>query len=682
MHRLLPTSLALALLAPAAVSAQTTPAPRAIRVNDLYRLRNVGDPQRSPDGRWVAYTVATVDSAKDKSDTDVWMTSWDGRESIRLTSTPEGESSPRWSPDGRFLAFVSGRQEGKGGQIWLLDRRGGEAQRITQVKGGVGDYAWSPDGKRLVLQLDEETDSVAKKDTAEAKTPKPVVIDRYAFKRDISGYLGSKRSHLSLFDVATKKLESLTGGLTDDGSPSWSPDGTRIAFTRSALDEPGKIDAGDVYVMDARAGAEPKRLTDFVGGDGGRPAWSPDGKWIAFLRGDEPRFSAYTLNKLAIVAADGSAPARVLTAALDRPVASPLFAADGKSIYVTVTDDRAQQLARVRVADGAVERVLDGKRVILGFSAPDGAPDGRMAVLAATPDRAPEVHALDGGALRRITGVNDSLFAQLGLATLTDFTSRSADGTEVHGLLTRPANAPAGRLPLLLYIHGGPNGQDNYAFNFDRELFAARGYAVLQVNYRGSNGRGAAYQKAIYADWGNKEVVDLLGAVDEAVRSGVADSTRLGIGGWSYGGILTDYTIATTTRFKGAISGAGSALQLSMYGSDQYITQYDLELGAPWKNPDLWMKISYPFFKADRIKTPTLFMVGERDFNVPAVGSEQMYQALRTLGVPTQLVIYPNSYHGITTPSYRRDRYERFIAWWDRWLAPGAATTTQAGAGR
>jgi dipeptidyl aminopeptidase/acylaminoacyl peptidase len=275
--------------------------------------------------------------------------------------------------------------------------------------------------------------------------------------------------------------------------------------------------------------------------------------------------------------------------------------------------------------------------------------------------------------------VNDSLFASLRLAGVQDFASKSADGTEVHGLLTRPAGAAAGRLPLLLYIHGGPNSQDNYGFNFDRELFAASGYAVLQVNYRGSNGRGSAYQKAIFADWGNKEVVDLLGAVDEAVRAGIADSSRLGIGGWSYGGILTDYTIATTTRFKAAISGAGSALQLSMYGVDQYITQYDLELGAPWKNPDLWIKLSYPFFKADRIKTPTLYLVGERDFNVPSVGSEQMYQALRTLGVPTQLVVYPNSFHGITAPSYRRDRYERYLAWWDRWLKGGAPTATQAG---
>ncbi|HEY6108305.1 MAG TPA: prolyl oligopeptidase family serine peptidase, partial [Gemmatimonadales bacterium] len=192
--------------------------------------------------------------------------------------------------------------------------------------------------------------------------------------------------------------------------------------------------------------------------------------------------------------------------------------------------------------------------------------------------------------------------------------------------------------------------------------------AVLSVNYRGSDGRGAAFQRAIFADWGHHEVEDLLGAVDEAVRSGIADPERLGIGGWSYGGILTDYTIATTTRFKAAISGAGSALQLSIYGTDQYITQYELELGPPWQSRDLWMKVSYPFFSADRIKTPTLFMGGQADFNVPIIGGEQMYQALRELGVPTQLVVYPGQYHGLTDPSFLKDRLDRWVAWFDRYL--------------
>jgi dipeptidyl aminopeptidase/acylaminoacyl peptidase len=648
-------------------------AKRPLRSTDLYHLKDVRDPELSPDGAWVAYTVTTIDSAKDKSDNDVWMTSWDGATTIRVTSSPESESSPRWSPDGRYLAFLSGRQEGKGAQIWLLDRRGGEAQRVTQLRGGISEFAWSPDSKHMVLVVDEETDSIARKDTAEHKTPKPIVIDRYNFKRDVAGYLGTKRSHLSLFDVATRKSEPLTSGLEDDGSPAWSPDGRMIAFVRGPVAEPDRSRDDDVYVMEARAGATPKRLTDFQGPDGGRLSWSPDGKWIAFFRGDEPRYQAYNLNKLAIVASDGSAPARVLTEALDRPISSPEFSGDGKSVYVLVADDREQQLARVRVADGSVERLITGRRVVSSYSMANG----RIAVLTSTPERSAEVFAWDNGALRQLSHQNDSLFAQLQLGTTEGFASKSRDGTEVHGVLVRPANAASGRLPLILYIHGGPNGQDSYSFSFDREYFAANGYAVLSVNYRGSSGRGSAYQKAIYADWGDREVIDLLGAVDEAVRSGVADGDRLGIGGWSYGGILTDYTIASTPRFKAAVAGAGSALQLSMYGTDQYITQYNQEIGPPWKNQDLWIKISYPFFHADRIKTPTLFMGGSADFNVPIIGGEQMYEALRSLGVPTELVIYPGQFHGLTLPSYRKDRIERYLAWYDRYIK--TPTTVQAG---
>ena len=658
--------------------AQTTPpvAKRPLRVGDIYRLRDVRDPQMSPDGAWVAYSVGIADSAKDKGDSDIWMTSWDGTQTIRLTSSPESESSPRWSPDGRYLGFLSSRQEGKGAQLWLLDRRGGEAQRVSQVRGGISEYAWSPDSKRIVLVVEEETDTIAAKDTGEKKTPKPIVIDRYTFKRDIVGYLGTKRSTLTLFDVGTRKTEPLTRGLTDDDAPAWSPDGSRIAFVRSRVPEPRDMENSDVYIIEARPGATPRRMTDFPGPDGGRPAWSPDSKWIAFLRGDEPRFSAYHQNKLAVVSSDGGA-ARILTTSLDRPVLAPRFTADGESIFVLLVDDREQRLARVRLADGATEPVLSGKRVVSGYSVAGS----RTAVLTSTPDRPFEIYAVDGGGLRKLTSQNDSLVTELQLGTTEGLESRSKDGTEVHSMLVRPAGSrPGVRLPLILYIHGGPNGQDAFQFSFDRELFAAQGYAVLSPNYRGSNGRGSAFQKAIYADWGNKEVVDLLGAVDQAVAAGIADPERLAIGGWSYGGILTDYTIATTPRFKAAVSGAGSALQLAMYGVDQYTPQYDMELGYPWtsEGQERWMKVSYPFFKADRIKTPTLFMVGERDFNVPAVGSEQMYQALRTLGVATQLVIYPNQFHGITTPSYRVDRLQRYLAWWDRYLKPGASAAVGA----
>ena len=256
------------------------------------------------------------------------------------------------------------------------------------------------------------------------------------------------------------------------------------------------------------------------------------------------------------------------------------------------------------------------------------------------------MHALENGRLRKLTTHNDAWLGGVLLGSTEEFSSTSADKTEVHGLIVKPPTfTPGRRYPALLRIHGGPNSQDEHSFNFERELFAANGYVVVAVNYRGSNGRGNAYQKAIFADWGNKEVVDLLGAMDHVEKLGFVDPDRLGIGGWSYGGILTNYTIASDRRFKAATSGAGSSNQISMYGSDQYIQQYEQELGPPWKSQDLWIKLSYPFFHADRIKTPTLFMCGEKDFNVPLIGSEQMYQALRSLDVKTELVIYPGQHH-------------------------------------
>jgi dipeptidyl aminopeptidase/acylaminoacyl peptidase len=663
--------LALAVFVP---FASGQPAKRAITLDDLFKIKGVGDPQRSPDGKWVAYTVGTVDVEKDKRDTDLWMVGWDGGEEIRLTSSPDGESTPRWSPDGRYLAFLAsrGNEEEKklGAQVWLLDRRGGEGQRLTEIKGGVGGYAWSPDGKRLVLVVSEQdpADEPEKMEGWKRKAKPPVVIDRYHFKQDRAGYLKTLGTHLWLFDMASRKAEQLTFGPYVDGSPAWSPDGGRIVFASNRGPDPDRNPDSNVFVVEAKPGAEVKRLTSNETPDGGRPAWSPDGRWIAYLFGDEPRFSAYSLSKLAVVPSAGGA-AKVLTAALDRPVSGPLlWSADGASLLFLAEDDRESFVGRVPAGGGPVERLTTGRRTVSNISL---GPDGAITLLAGTATDVGEIQALENGNLRRLTRQNEALFAGLELGVTEPFSSKSKDGTVVNSLLVKPASYVPGKLyPLLLRIHGGPNGQDDWSFSFEREFFAAQGYVVLAVNYRGSSGRGSAFQKAIFGDWGRKEVMDLLGAVDQAVAMKVADPARLGIGGWSYGGILTDYTIATDSRFKAAVSGAGSALQLSMYGSDQYIRQYELEIGVPWKALDRWIRVSYPFFQADRIKTPTLFMGGEKDFNVPIIGGEQMYQALKSLGVETQLVVYPGQFHGITTPSYNKDRFERNLAWYDKYLKP------------
>jgi dipeptidyl aminopeptidase/acylaminoacyl peptidase len=270
------------------------------------------------------------------------------------------------------------------------------------------------------------------------------------------------------------------------------------------------------------------------------------------------------------------------------------------------------------------------------------------------------------------------------LATTEETKFKSKDGTEIHGFLVKPPDyQPGRRYPTVLRIHGGPVGQHECAFEEDWQWFAANGYVVVAINPRGSSGRGEKFQAAIYADWGRVDVEDVLAGVDDAVAKGIADPDRLGVGGWSYGGILTNYVIASTNRFKAATSGASISNILAGYGTDQYIREYEQELGPPWKNTEGWMKVSFPFLHADRIKTPTLFLCGEADFNVPLINSEQMYQALRSLGVPTQLVIYPGQHHGIRKPTYVRDRLERYVAWYDKYMqakapAPPAAGTATA----
>ncbi|MEO7513906.1 MAG: S9 family peptidase, partial [Gemmatimonadaceae bacterium] len=542
-----------------------------------------------------------------------------------------------------------------------------EAVRLTNLKGGASEYHWSPDGHRVVVVSHDPDPDTVKADSGKDRPPRPIVVDRYGFKRDRDGYVDRLRDHLYVVDVPSGRTEQLTTGDFDDAAPRWSPDGRRIAFvSRRGQADADRDNNTDIFVMDAAPGAEPTRLTSWTGPDDS-PEWSPDGSQIAYLQGSEPVLYAYNQDQLAVIPASGGTP-RLLTTALDRDVRSPRWAADGRSIWVLLDDDRAVHLASVAATGGAVRRVVEGRRVVAAF---DLSPAGRVVMRLSTPTMRGEGFALDGSELRALTHVNDSLFKELQLGTTEDISFKHKDGMTVGALLVKPAGfEPGRRYPLVLRIHGGPNGQDAHAFSLERELFAANGYLVLAVNYRGSSGRGQAWKKAIFADWGNKEVQDLLAGVDHVVASGIADPDRLGIGGWSYGGILTDYAIATTTRFKAATSGAGSALMSSMYGSDQYTYQYETELGAPWKNPKAWEKVSYPFWHADRIRTPTLFMGGEKDFNVPIAGSEQMYQALKSLGVDTRLVVYPGQFHGITRPSFVRDRYERYLAWYDTFLRP------------
>lgn len=660
-------SLSVALLA------QTTNK-RPLTADDIYRFQQVNGAQVSPDGQWVAYTVTTMDRDADKRVTSVWMVSWDGTKDVQLTRGASS-NSPKWSPDGKYLSFLSARPEEAKSQIWLLDRNGGEPRQLTNVKAGVESFEWSPDAKRLLIQAEEADDEPSAGNSPDKKTkvPKPIVVDAYHFKEDIDGYLtASSKERLYLFDVTTQKLEPLTPEPKFDQShASWSPDGKQIAYTGSETRDPDETGSYDIFVVAAQPNSTPKKLISIYGAGGERLEWSPKGDRIAFLQGFEPKYNAYDMAHLAVVPVAGGEP-QVLTSSLDRGASQPEFTQDGSTITFLVEDDRLAYLEEVPVAGGKINRVSDTAYVINDRQTSGG----HTAVVAGNDTSAQEIYALENGKLRKLTSHNDAILAELQLGTVEDISFKSKDGTEIHGMMIKPAGYQVGKkYPTVLWIHGGPNGQDDhelqiglYPLQLERQFFAAQGYVVLAINYRGSSGRGAEFTRSIFADWGNKEVADLLAGIDHVVQKGIADPDRLGIGGWSYGGILTDYTIASDPRFKVAISGAGSANQISMYGSDQYILQYNNELGPPWRSESTWIKVSYPFFHADRIRTPTLFMGGQSDFNVPIIGSEQMYEALRTLGVPTQLVIYPEQFHLFTRPSYIHDRLLRYAAWYAKYL--------------
>ncbi len=646
--------------------AQEARAPkRNLRIDDLFALKDVRDPRVSPDEKWVAYTVATTDLEKDESETAVWIISANGGEPLRMTAKGSSATQPRWSPDGKYLSFLADRHESKT-QVWLLDRRGGEAQQLTEVKQGIQDYAWSPDGRRLLLMIkDPKPEDLLDKKEREERKPEPWVIDRLQFKRDYIGYLDRRRTHLYVFDRTTRDLNQITSGDYDDSDAVWSPDGRLIAFVSNRTEEPDSNSNTDIWIVSADNPDKGKtllRVTKNPGSDSD-PAWSPDGARLCYVTVLEPDLIWYATNQLAVISSKGGE-ARVLTRALDRNVLDPRFSKDGNSIRFLLEDSGESQLAEVDATSGEVTRLTSGGRSIQGF---DVIGD-QVLVLNSEPHLPPEIFKLSDGTLTQLTRANAELLDRLRLARVKDVQFLSKDGTRIEGFIFLPPDYnDTLTYPTLLRIHGGPVAQFDLSFEFEAQLFAAQGYVVVLVNPRGSSGYGQQFAMGIYQAWGQKDFEDVMAGVDYAIREGYANPDRLGVGGWSYGGILTNYVITQTTRFKGAISGASEVLYVANYGHDHYQYEWEKELGLPWEHRELWEKLS-PFNSVEKIVTPTLIMGGSADWNVPILNSEQLYQALRRLGRTTELIVYPGEHHGIERPSFQKDRLERYLEWYGRYV--------------
>src|SRR5437762_644700 len=646
--------------------------PRPISIDDYFQIRVVSDPDLSPEGGFVTYTVESRLLKEDKNEDRIWMVPTAGGEAVPLTAGGTSSSHAPWSPAGKSIACRSARNEGST-QLWRLPRLAGEAERLTDTPQDVEDFAWSPDSRRLVLVLrdpsaeDLET-AKERKDRAavsreKRKVQKPRVIDRLQFKMDEIGYLDRRRTHLYVFDLAAKTLTQITSGDFDDSEPAWSPDGKWLAFSsnRSVPDPDATYDQ-NIWVVPASnsdKGAHPRQVTTNPGADGS-PAWSPDGEWIAYVTQMDPHLFDYATRHLAVAPATGGE-AKLITLALDRMVTVPRFSPDGKFIYFIADDDGSQNLCRVPVTGGEIARPVGGRLMVNDYSL---AKTGDIVAQIATLDRADELYTIPDGKLTRITHTNDALMSQLKLSYGEYVHFKSKDGTIISGYLYKPVDyVPGKKYPTILRPHGGPVWAYYAEFDHLPQLLAANGYAVLFPNPRGSTGYGQDFAKAIWADWGNRDFQDDMAMVDYAIEQGIADPAKLAVGGWSYGGISTDFIIAQTNRFKAAISGAGSALFSSFYGHDQYQRDYEAELGHPWENKAVWERVS-PFYKVANVSTPTLFMGGAIDWNVPILGGEQMYQALKRLGRATELVVYPGEYHEFKTPSHIKDRLERYLAWY------------------
>jgi len=649
--------------APAFAVSEPVPAaaPRPLGFEDQEAVKSPTGIAISPDGKQVAYVVKRR----------IYVVPVAGGEPRAVTTASSAAWNPTWSRDGQALYFLSGRSGTN--QLWKLPLAAyGEAEQVTDFAQGIDSIRFSPDESRLLLAFTDAQLKPAEKEAVAADgeggkdtVGKPFVITRLEFKEDAGeGYLtGDLAEHLHVLDLATGQLTQLTSGPYTESDAAWSPDGRRIVFVSNRERDPDVSYRTDLWIVDAvnpDKGATLQRLTDDERTKSD-PVFSPDGQSIAILVAAD---GVYGAPQVAVVPAAGGE-VRVLTAAHDRWVNDFQFTADGEWIYFAYENLGGNQVARVRPSDGRIEQVITGERGIGEFAVAKG---GAIVARVEAGNRAPELAAFARGREMPLTRINADFHARVALGTKESVHFKAPDGTAVQAFVTKPPGfVPGRRYPTVLHIHGGPVGQFAWGFDFKPQYLAAQGYVVVEPNPRGSTGRGEDFVRAIYRTWGITDYDDLIAAVDHVIAAGYADPDRLAVTGYSYGGYMTNVVITRTDRFKAAATGAGHSYIVANYGHDIYQKWYNWELGPPWENREKYDKLS-PLLQAGRVTTPTIFLGGREDWNVPLLNAELFYQSLRTKGVPTELIVYPGAHHGGWPKEFERDYLERVTAWFDKYL--------------
>ena len=641
-----------------------------ITLNDLNQLKDISSIDVSHSANLMVYSVSSVDEKKDRYRNDIWLLDLNKNKEKILLKGNHWVGKTSFSPDDILLGYLA---PGRGKyadyqQIWTINTKNLVKRQITRLKANINDFEWSPDGKKIVLVAESKASDEKTKKTS-IKTPEPIVIDRYHFKQDGNDFLGDERQHLYLLDINSRTTKQLTKGSSNEFLPSWSPDNKKIAYVTKTGDM-DRTDNYDIYVLEIDSIEDPIQLTTAPGSDSAnsRPQWSPDGKKIAYLYGDDSALLWYALTELAVIDLDTKIKS-ILTKELDLNTASPQWSDDGQNIYFIIEDNMKSQLAKYSLKDQTISRITPPNYYISGWAKNYVVRNGKIGLILSNTNSPDEVFFYDEGNLSQQSHHNSELLSSRKILETETISFLATDGEELFGMMIKPDNFdPSKKYPLIIRMHGGPVSQYGLYFSYDWQLFAASDYVVMAINPRGSSGRGLDFQKVIFADWGNIDADDISELADYAISLGYIDENKLGLGGWSYGGMLTNYVIAKDQRFKAATSGAGIANILSGFGDDQYIREYIAEMGTPWDNTETWLRVSHPFLNANKIVTPTLFLVGEKDYNVPLIGSEQMYQALKHLNIPTELVVYPGEHHSFSTPSYNKDVLERYLAWYKKYL--------------